>query len=47
MLFRTFCRTHPRSACKETHTATYLHTLHMVPWEVGGAQMAAGDTGGT
>lgn len=23
VLIRTFCRTHPRSACKETHTATY------------------------
>ena len=38
VLVRTFCRTHPRSACKETHTATYLYKLHTVPREGGGGR---------
>lgn len=33
---RTFCRTHPRSPCKETHTTTYLYRLHTAPQEGGG-----------
>lgn len=37
---RTFCRIHPRSTCKETHTTTYLYRLHTAPQEGGGTQMA-------